>query len=115
MAMSSPVSVQSVKSEHVRPTGAKAKLRVEATISKAAARMTVEMAVPRGRIESAELECENGKLTYAFDSQVPRNSGIEKVNTDAMTGTIIAHEHESPKAEKKEAAVEAKAQRPNRP
>ena len=35
--------------------------------------------------------------------------GIEEINVDALTGKVIAHEHESPKAEKMEAAQEKKS------
>jgi len=80
----------------------------EAKISKAVATKTALTAVPRGRIQSSEIERENGKLIYSFDIKVPGKSGIEEINIDAMTGVVIAHEHETPKAEKNEAAEEAK-------
>ena len=34
-------------------------------------------------------------------------SGIEEVNVDAMTGEIVAHEHENAKTEAKEKKAEA--------
>jgi uncharacterized membrane protein YkoI len=64
--------------------------------------------VPGGTIQSAELEREHGKLIYSFDMKVAGKSGIEEVNVNAVTGKLVAHEHESPTAEKKEAAAEKK-------
>ena len=64
-------------------------------------------AVPGGKVSSAEIERENGKLIWSFDVKVPGKSGVEEVNVDAMTGHIVAQVHESPAAEKKEAAQEA--------
>lgn len=85
-----------------------AKLKAEAKITEAAAIASARKEVPTGKIESAEIERESGKLIYSFDIKVPGKRGIEEVNVDAMTGALIAHEHETPKAEKKEAAMEAK-------
>jgi hypothetical protein len=45
--------------------------------------------------------------TYAI--KVAGKSGIEEINVDAITGAVLAHEHESPEAEKAEAAKEKKA------
>jgi uncharacterized membrane protein YkoI len=85
------------------------KLRAEAKISEATARVTALKVVPTGKIESGELEREHGKLIYSYDIKVAGKSGIEEVAVDAMSGAVIAHEHETPAAEKKEAALEAKA------
>src|SRR6185503_3243107 len=80
-----------------------AALRKEAKITSAKARATALKEVPNGRVQSSELERENGKLIYSFDIKVPGKSGVEEVNVDAVTGAMIAHEHETPKMEKKEA------------
>jgi uncharacterized membrane protein YkoI len=85
-----------------------ASLRKEAKISQKTARATALKEVPNGKVRSSELERENGKLIYSFDIKVAGKSGIEEVNIDAMTGAVVAHEHETPKAEKKEAAAEKK-------
>jgi uncharacterized membrane protein YkoI len=85
-----------------------AKLKAEAKVKEGDAMTTAMKEVPNGKIESGEIERENGKLIYSFDIKVPGKSGIEEVNVDAMTGGVIAHQHETPKAEKKEAAMEAK-------
>ena len=79
---------------------------------------TAQKRVPKGKIEGVELENENGKLIYSYDIKTAGKSGIDEVNIDAMTGKIIAFAHESPAAEKKEAAEDAKkpaAAQPKKP
>lgn len=85
-----------------------ASLRKEAKISAKTARATALKEVPNGKIHSTELERENGKLIYSFDIKVSGKSGIEEVTVDAITGAVVTHEHETPKAEKKEATAEKK-------
>ena len=63
-------------------------------------------------MKSEELEREHGHLIYSYDIAVPGKSGIDEVNVDAMTGEVIARTHEGPKAERKEAAAEAKEIKP---
>jgi uncharacterized membrane protein YkoI len=92
-----------------------AKLKAEAKVKQADAIAIAKKEVPNGKIQSGEIEREGGKLIYSFDIKVPGKSGIEEVNVDAMTGTIIAHEHETPKAEKTEAAAEAKETKAKKP
>lgn len=92
-----------------------AKLKAEAKVKEADAVAIARKEVPNGRIQSGEIEREGGKLIYSFDIKVPGKSGIEEVNVDAMTGGLVAHEHETPKAEKKEAAAEAKEHRAKKP
>lgn len=85
-----------------------ASLRKEAKISQKTARATALKEVPNGKIASSELERENGNLIWSFDIKVAGKSGIEEVTVNAMTGAVVTHEHETPKAEKKEAAAEKK-------
>ena len=68
--------------------------------------------VPGGKVKSHELETEKGKLIYSFDFEVPGKSGIDEVNIDAMTGKVIAVEHESPKSERKEKQQEQREAAP---
>ncbi len=82
----------------------------EAKITEAAARETALARVPNGKITEAELEKEDGKLIWSFDIKVAGKSGIEEVQVDALTGTVVAVEHETPKDEaREEAADKAKA------
>jgi uncharacterized membrane protein YkoI len=90
------------------PTTGSAKLKAAAKISDDSARAVAMATVPGGTIQSAELEREHGKLIYSFDIKVAGKPGIEEVNVDAMTGHMIAHEHETPAAERREAAAERK-------
>ena len=85
-----------------------AALQKEAKISEATARETALKEVPNGTVKSSELERENGKLIYSFDITVPGKTGIDEVNVNAIDGTVVAKQHETPKAEKTEAAKEAK-------
>jgi uncharacterized membrane protein YkoI len=62
--------------------------------------------VPGGKIESAELENEGGKLIYSFD--IKAKSGITEVNVDAMNGNIVAVQNESPAKEAAEKKAEQK-------
>ncbi len=83
-----------------------ASLRREAKISMPVARATALREVPKGKIQSAELERENGKLIYSFDIKVAGKSGVEEIAVDARTGAVIAHVHETPKMEAEEAKKE---------
>jgi uncharacterized membrane protein YkoI len=85
-----------------------AALKKEAKIAEAEARKTALAAVPNGKVQSHELEREKGKLIYSYDIKVAGKSGIEEVNVDAMTGAIVAQQHEDAKAEAKEKKAEAK-------
>jgi uncharacterized membrane protein YkoI len=77
-------------------------------ITESVARAIAQAKVPHGKVKSHELERESGHLIYSYDFVVPGKSGIDEVNIDAMTGKVIAVEHEGHKAEKKELAKEKK-------
>ena len=62
--------------------------------------------VPTGTVKAHELEREHGHLIYSFEFVVAGKSGIEEVNVDAMTGAVLAVEHEGPKAEHRESVQE---------
>ncbi|MHB0948054.1 MAG: PepSY domain-containing protein [Gemmatimonadaceae bacterium] len=86
-----------------------AQLRAAAKVSEAAARATALAAVPGSTVESSELEREKGALIWSFDLKRAGKPGIEEVAVDAVTGAIVAREHESPAAEEREVARERKA------
>ncbi|MDB5937319.1 MAG: PepSY domain protein [Massilia sp.] len=106
----STVKTGTVKRHHakVQKEESQATLLKEAKVSEATARATALAQVPNGKVKSGEIERENGKLIYSFDITVPGKTGIEEVNVNAIDGSVVAHEHETPKSEKKEAAAEAK-------
>jgi uncharacterized membrane protein YkoI len=101
-------SAQATKTADQKPITSQAALRKEAKIAERDARKTALSAVPGGKVQSQELERENGKLIYSYDIKIAGKSGVEEVNVDAMTGEVIAHEHESAKAERNEKKAEAK-------
>jgi len=101
-------SAQAAKATTKKEATSQAALRKEAKIAEADARKTALAAVPGGKVQSHELEREKGKLIYSYDIKVAGKSGIEEVNVDAMTGEIVAHEHEDAKTEAKERKAEAK-------
>lgn len=84
-----------------------ATLRKEAKIAERDARKTALAQVPGGKVQSHELERENGKLIYSYDIEVAGKPGVEEVNVDAITGDVVAHEHEGAKAEAREKKAEA--------
>lgn len=80
-----------------------ADLVARAKVSSDAARTTALARVPGGQVQSGELEEEDGMLIYSFDIGVQGREGIEEIHVDAMTGEVVAQEHESPAMEKAEA------------
>jgi uncharacterized membrane protein YkoI len=106
----STVKTGTVAKHHstVKKEESQAALQKEAKISEETARATALKQVPNGTVKSEEIERENGKLIYSYDITVPGKSGIDEVNVNALTGAVVAKSHEGPKAEKKEAAQEAK-------
>jgi uncharacterized membrane protein YkoI len=93
-----------------------ATLVAEARISEEAALATALSVVPRGEVVSVELERENGKLLYSVDIKTPGKRGVEEVHVSALDGHLLSREHESAKAEVKEAAAEKReaARKPHR-
>jgi uncharacterized membrane protein YkoI len=84
-----------------------AQLRKEAKISMETARAIALKQVPSGKIESAELEREHGKLIYSFDIKTGK-PGVTEVNVDAKNGKVISSKHETPAKEAAEKQQEAK-------
>ena len=103
-------ATQSTTKRHatVKKADTQASLQKEAKISEATARATALKEVPNGAVKSSELEREGGKLIYSYDITVPGKTGIDEVNVNAIDGTVVAKQHETPKAEKAEAVKEAK-------
>ena len=81
----------------------------QAKVTEEAARQAALAKVPNGKITEGELEKEGGKLIWSFDIKVPGKPGVEEVHVDALTGAVIAQEHEDPKAEAGEKAKEKAA------
>jgi uncharacterized membrane protein YkoI len=92
----------------VKKQETQAQLQAEAKISLETARATALREVPNGTVKASELEREHGKLIYSFDISVPGKTGIEEIAVNAIDGSVVTHEHETPAMEKKETAQEAK-------
>lgn len=103
-----PASAQAMKAApKVDKAAEMKKMKAEAKITEAAATATAMAKVPHSTVNAMELERENGHLLYSFDMKVAGKTGIDEVQVDALTGQIIGKvQHESPAAEKKEAAKE---------
>lgn len=85
-----------------------ADLQREAKITMEKAREIALTKVKGGKIESGEIEREDGKLIYSFDIKTSK-PGITEVNVNAMTGKIVdVHTENAAKeaAEKKQEAKE---------
>lgn len=88
--------------ENVPGLAARAKVSCETATKAALAR------VPRAKVQSAELEEENGRLVYSFDLRRSHAKGVEEVQVDASSGAVVSIEHEDAAAETKEKAAEHK-------
>jgi uncharacterized membrane protein YkoI len=78
------------------------KLRAEAKITEAAAADAAMKAVPGAKIQSVELEKENNQLFYSYDMKTAGKAGVDEVHIDALTGSVLSNQHETPKEEKAE-------------
>lgn len=105
-------SAQEAKKSTRAADASQSALKNEAKISEVDARKTALAQVPGGKVQSHELEREKGKLIYSYDIKIAGKPGVEEVNVDAVTGALVAHEHEDAKAEAKEKKAEAKAKKP---
>jgi uncharacterized membrane protein YkoI len=85
-----------------------AALKAQAKITQKEATKTALTKVPNGKIESAELEKEHGKLIWSFDISMPNSKNITEVQVDAKTGKIVSTKVETPKDQAKEAAADKK-------
>jgi len=103
VAFALPSFAQGYKKDIPEALAKKAKVTEKAAAKVALAR------VPKGEIQTVELEEEKGKLIYSYDIKVAGKSGIDEVGVSAVTGKIVAFGHETPADEKKEAAADAKA------
>ena len=73
-----------------------------------AATATAQAKVPKGKIGSAEIEEEKGKLISSFDVKTEGKGGIDEVDVDAISGKVLSVQHESPKDEATEREADRK-------
>lgn len=72
-------------------------------ISRAQATRIAVEAVPFGRISTAALEVEDGRMVYSFDIKQPGSDAITEIHVDAETGVVISRTQESAAEEASEA------------
>ena len=101
--LAGPAYAKGVKMKEERPG-----LLKKAKITADAATTTAQAKVPGGKIVSAEIEEENGKVLFSFDVKTAGKSGIDEVNVDALDGTVLSVQHETPKDEARERATDKK-------
>lgn len=106
----SPVLAQKITAKTTAPKHeTQVQLQALAKVPMTTARATALATVPKGTIKSEELEREHGKLLYSFDIATAGKSGIDEVQVDASTGSLIGGVvHENAAAEAAEAKAEAK-------
>ncbi len=76
------------------------------TIPRQQAVRTALAGVPGGRIGSAELEREGGRLVWSFDISRPGFVDVTEIQVDAHSGAIVSRKTESPTQERKEMRIE---------
>ena len=64
--------------------------------------------VKNGKIESHELETEDGKRVWSFDIETPGTKDITEVQVDANTGEVVSKKIEEPSEQKKEKEEDSK-------
>jgi hypothetical protein len=95
-----------------------ATLARQARITEDSAREIAMRRVPGGVVQALELEREGGRLIYSFDLKLAGHPGIEEVHVDALNGSVLAVEHETPHADsagRRPAAPARSAPAPRRP
>ena len=83
-------------------TDKQAQLMAEAKVSKEQAEQTAMAKVPNGTIKECELEKEHGKLIWSMGLSTPDTQNTTEVNVNAIDGTIVNVEMETPQSEAKE-------------
>ena len=85
-----------------------AQLQAQAKVSKVEAQKAALTKVPNGKVNSAELEKEHGRLIWSFDIAMPHSKDITEVQVDAKTAKIANVQIETPQDQAKEAAADQK-------
>jgi uncharacterized membrane protein YkoI len=106
------VSTATAQEPAVKVKEEKPGLLAQAKITPDSATRVAQGRVPGGKIRSAEIEMEDGRLIYSFDFKVAGKSGVEEVNVNARTGAIAGVEHETPRSEAAEKAADSTRPRP---
>jgi hypothetical protein len=73
-----------------------ARLLRQAKVTEDSARAIAMARVPDASVQALELESEHGRLIWSWELKVEGKGGIEEVNVDALDGSVVGVEHESP-------------------
>jgi len=103
-ATAKPETPKAEMAEHAT-ANSDASMRKEAKLSMKQARAIAVKAAP-GKVNSGELERENGKLIYSFDIRTAKHT-ITEVNVNAMDGTVVDTQVENAAKEAAEKVQEA--------
>ncbi len=109
LALSSPAVHSASAADSAQKEKSQAGLRAQAKVTEAQARDLALTKAPGGKVESSELEEENGLLIWSFDISTPGTKNITEVQVDAKEGKVVAVDIETPKDQAKEAAEDKKA------
>ena len=109
LAMAAMLVAASAFAQGVTMKEEKPGLLKRAKVTAADATATAQASVPKGKIITAEIEEENGRLLFSFDIRTDGKKGIDEVNVDALTGKVLDVHHETPRAEAKEKAADKAA------
>ena len=90
----------------VAPVGVIAAPDESPKIAEAAARATALAQVKGGKVQSAELEREGGKVVWSFDIARPGSKNVTEIWVDANTGRIVSKKLETPAEQAKEAQAD---------
>jgi uncharacterized membrane protein YkoI len=86
-----------------------AELLTQAKITKAQAEKIALARVPRGKIQSGEIENEHHALVWSFDIVMPGSRDITEVLVNAKTGKIVEVSTENPTAQAQESSADKAA------
>jgi Peptidase propeptide and YPEB domain len=86
-------------------------LRKQTRLTEPQAQRVALRRVPDGRIQSAELEQEHGRLVWSFDIVRARSKDITEIQVDARAGTVVSQQTETPAQQAAEARSERATKR----
>jgi hypothetical protein len=88
-----------------------ANLQKQAKLPQADAERIALTQAPGGTVKSAELEKEKGKLVWSFDIATPGSPDITEVLVNAMDGSVVSVEKETPAQQAREKDADAKVKK----
>lgn len=82
------------------------KLLKQASVTRSEAERIALSQIHDGKIKTAELEKEHGRLIWSFDISRPRTTNITELQVDAKSGKIVSTKTETPKKQAQESAAD---------